>query len=288
MFFRDLQNVILEDIISLAAEGVVESRTLDFKRDQIGSNDKAKRDFLKDVAAFANTVGGTLLLGICEKNGAASTTPGIDLDDPDKEILRLTDIIRSGIEPKVPRVDIRWIRREGKNGFLAINVPRSVIAPHCITFQHHGKFYSRANNANYPMDVVEIRNAFLAGNSLPKLMREYRDERLALIASTESPVELEKGVKVTVHIFPEVSFLDKIQVSPSDQNSLIPPIGHRRSVDSRYTIDGYLTVAGGYDLESRPHPAYTLVSSNGIIESVVIERNEKNLSYTQITLSTIL
>lgn len=54
-----------------------ESRDLDFKRDAIARDDKARREFLKDITAFANTAGGHLVIGMDEASGVAAGLCGI-------------------------------------------------------------------------------------------------------------------------------------------------------------------------------------------------------------------
>ena len=93
-------------INALFADGISESRELDYKRKLPAGLDK-RIGFLKDVAAFANTTGGDLVFGIEEETNSEgkhtwriSKILGVaDLDDERK--LRLEQWIRTGIEPRV-------------------------------------------------------------------------------------------------------------------------------------------------------------------------------------------
>lgn len=101
---------------------------LDFKRDRFG--EKENREFAFDVASFANTTGGDLILGVDETAGVATSAPGLPVDlDLDKEILRYDGILESVIQPRIPGVRI-WPVRDSSRAFIVVRIPRSVWGPH--------------------------------------------------------------------------------------------------------------------------------------------------------------
>lgn len=60
VFWKADDQVTFEDIKNLVDAGVMENRVLDYKKDipnNLGSD--YKREFCKDIVAFANTEGGT-------------------------------------------------------------------------------------------------------------------------------------------------------------------------------------------------------------------------------------
>jgi Putative DNA-binding domain len=115
--------------------GLSESRYLEFKSAAVGGTDKERREFLADVSAFANASGGDIIFGITEQDGIATGAPGITLTDPDQEKLRLGDLIRTGLEPRLTYFDLTWVQLAGALGYLVVRVPRSWIAPHRVTLQ---------------------------------------------------------------------------------------------------------------------------------------------------------
>ena len=119
-----LEDLSIVTIMSLIATGIREGRTLDFKRDAVGNRDEDKREFLADVSALANSAGGDLLFGVEETGGEATAVPGVAISDPDAEILRLEQIVRSGLDPRLPHIDFRWAS-EGDVGCLLVRVARS-------------------------------------------------------------------------------------------------------------------------------------------------------------------
>ena len=54
-----------DDILSMIKDEVQESINLDYKAcDSLGKSDGRKREISKDVSAFANSAGGTIIYGI--------------------------------------------------------------------------------------------------------------------------------------------------------------------------------------------------------------------------------
>ena len=72
---------------------VVESRTIEYKRDLPGASSEEKVKFLAAVTAFANALGGHLLYGIEAVDGVPNSFPGVpgasedDLEAADREPL---------------------------------------------------------------------------------------------------------------------------------------------------------------------------------------------------------
>src|SRR5437764_9508695 len=100
MIDRPLYQITYADIERFVAERWPEGKTLDYKRDLYGGKDDDKKELLKDVSSFANTLGGDILIGVDEDQGLPTAIPGITVD-PDKEKLRLEEIIRRGLEPRI-------------------------------------------------------------------------------------------------------------------------------------------------------------------------------------------
>ncbi len=96
-----LEKISFSDIDQFVQQKWSEGKSIDYKRDAYGNRDEDKKELLKDVSSFANTIGGDILIGIDEDKGVPIGIPGIVLADVDKEKLRLEGIIRQGLEPRI-------------------------------------------------------------------------------------------------------------------------------------------------------------------------------------------
>ena len=109
LFGRPLTELKESDLIALKEGGQAERKTLDYKRDVVGASDFEKREFLYDVSSFANSAGGFLICGMAEKDGVPVDLVGLAVD-PDKEILRLQQMLRAGVRPTLAAVEIAPVK----------------------------------------------------------------------------------------------------------------------------------------------------------------------------------
>ncbi len=268
MLPHNLSELSLQAIKSLVTAGLRESRTLDFKRDPVGSRDEDKKEFLADVSAFANTAGGDLIFGIEENAGEATNVSGIQLANIEDEKLRLEQILRSGLEPRLPKVDIHWIH-DGEIGVLVVRVPRSYVAPHRIIYRDNGKFYGRHSTGKYPLDVSELRAAFLSAEGVVEGIKKFRRERLAAIESDDGALPVNGAPLVVFHIVPLSAFSTANQIRVDDNRNLLLPMMSGSGIGARHTLDGYVTYLGlGAHQSIEQATSYTLLFRSGIVEAV--------------------
>jgi hypothetical protein len=149
-----------QDLLDMIASGQEEFIELDFKRAlALANTDRNKAEISKDVSAFANTIGGTILYGIAEGPDPPHQAFAIDPIDPgttSKEWLE--QIINSRIQPRVPGVLIRTIAVDstarGKFVYCVL-IPESVTAHQASD----NKYYKRHNFESLPMQDYEVRQA---------------------------------------------------------------------------------------------------------------------------------
>lgn len=115
MLNKPLNNITESDVLLLKEQKVEEGKKIDYKQDVYGASDNEKKELLADVSSFVNTEGGDLLIGVEEKNGISISVEGVKLKNPDSKILRIENIIRNGLDPRVlvstkaiPYVRWRW------------------------------------------------------------------------------------------------------------------------------------------------------------------------------------
>lgn len=145
------------DLLQLVSEGADESLELDFKESgALQKTDGKKRDLSKDVSAFANSAGGTLVYGIIEDQEthvASALDDGFDPTEISKEWIE--QVINSNIQPRISGVRIHAVELVTHNpGNVAyvVTVPRSSTAHQAAD----KRYYKRYNFESVRMEHYEI------------------------------------------------------------------------------------------------------------------------------------
>jgi hypothetical protein len=207
MIDKPIDQITAADIEALIEQQVRESRSLDYKHSISVDTDKAKQDFCKDIAAFANTIGGDILVGIREKTTEDSKQSGLpdaivgmhDGFSIDRYSRQLTEIVRHRI---APRVELKFEEVKTTAGsVVVIRVEESWNGPHMLLPSDSSRFYARGDISNYSMDVLQIRDAFLRRNQAGEVIRGLRDQRISAIERQALPLRLRGGLVLTVHAF---------------------------------------------------------------------------------------
>ncbi len=71
---KNFDQISEADLAELIAAGAPESLVLEFKQETYGLDGEGKREFLKDVSAFANSAGGHLVIGMKVDDGGTLQT----------------------------------------------------------------------------------------------------------------------------------------------------------------------------------------------------------------------
>lgn len=151
-----------EDIVSLVRNGEKESLTLEYK--SCGAlqkqDDKKKEEISKDVSAFANAAGGTIVYGVMEdkdKHLPTRLDAGFEPGDISKEWLE--QVINSTIHPRLGEFYINQVElpttAPGKVLYV-VEIPQSVTTPPHQAKDH--RYYKRYNFQVLPMEDYEIRD----------------------------------------------------------------------------------------------------------------------------------
>jgi hypothetical protein len=267
MIAKPLHQITLSDLQVLIGN-VRESKTLEYKREMPARGAEQKVKLLAAVSALANTAGGDLLIGIETNQGLPTAIPGIALDNPDAEKLRLEQLLATQLEPRLPRVDIEAIACGNGRHVLAIRVLRSWVAPHRVV--PNDRFYGRNSGGNYPLDVGELRSAFVLSESTAERIRNFRNDRIMKIAARETPLAMNPGAAMIIHAVPFSTFaagrlLDIVQQIASGHAMALPPgrIGHPNNYATN--LDGLVTFSNPAD---QPASGYAQVFRSGAVEGV--------------------
>jgi hypothetical protein len=268
---RPLKEVAESDLLALVSAAVREGKSIEFKREINLSDDSAKRKFFASVASFANTQGGDIVFGMEAKDGVAVAISPLSDFNPDADTIRLRDLIRAHIEPKVYGFDFQAVSLEAGGHALVLRIPRTWIGAHMVTYGQDNRFYVRDNNGKRIMDVGEVRMAFSLPETLPERIRRLRLDRLSAIAGGDTPLPLSSSAAVVFHILPVKAFdsfyecdLDSL-IAADNKNPLYLKPHDILSSRLAFDIDGVLKTM---EYERTKCVGYTKLFRNGILEVV--------------------
>jgi Schlafen, AlbA_2 len=275
MIPKRLDSITLEDIESLIDNEQREDRTTEYKRSLYGASDSDKKEFLADVSSFANAIGGDLIFGVDAKDGVPISADGLKVFNQDKEILRLTQTIRSGLSPVIANYHFQVVPGFPDGPVLILRIARSWRGPHMITTRSP-VFYSRHGNGKAPMDSSELRIAFENAGDIPKQIRKWRDDRLQMIDAGRGPLQLDPRHCYVLHAIPIESYADTWRFSADTmekQWGRLQPLGGC-GTNFHYNMDGVISLCS---IEgSLVSDSYTQLFRSGALESVtndVVGRN---------------
>jgi hypothetical protein len=276
-----LTQITAAHLQALKDTGAAESRTIDYKRETYGPNDNS--EFLADASSFANTAGGDIVIGVAAKQGVPTGLVPLTID-LDKEQLRFEECARTGLEPRLPKLDFHRIVVPG-GSILIIRIPRSFAAPHRVIRQNSNRFWARSSGGKYQPNVDELRQLFLVAPELAERIRNFRIDRIAKIAADQAPVRLMNRGILVIHIVPLGTVGSNVEL-PLQQLfrdlSVFSPIGSRTAQSTRINFDGILKLSNA-DQQAIQQRAYVQLYHSGTVEAVnsTIRHSEFDIVFCQ-------
>jgi hypothetical protein len=146
------------DLLDLVAMQVGESLTIEYKGcGALAITDPSKDEVSKDVSAFANSAGGTIVHGMLDDKHLPT---GLDVGyDPRGKVNKdwLEQIINSRIQRRIDgaRINPVILPSQADRVALVVHVPQSVRASHQAADK---RFYRRFNFHSVPMEEYEVRD----------------------------------------------------------------------------------------------------------------------------------
>jgi len=223
---KDINSIHLQDIEYLRDEEIREQRFIEYKEELSLTGDNKKK-FLEQVCSFANSGGGDIVFGVKEKRdkegkslGLIEEIKGISIDNYDDLRGKIENIVRDRIKPRI-RIDLpdKQIQLDNGKSILIVRIPQSWNPPHAIWWNDVARFYARNSFGKYPLDIEEIRNAFIGSETVRERIRQFRFDRIEKILNGEAPVRILGATKDTMfgesenkyilamlHILPIISF----------------------------------------------------------------------------------
>jgi hypothetical protein len=171
VFTKPIESVTAEDAAELHTQAWPEGYTVEFKRTlphRKGGDDGwisgasligdfARDEILAEVIAFANSQGGTLVLGIDETKDKPPRAAAISALPRVGELARrFEDAARSCIDPPLPRLQVRAIETEPEKGVVIFRTGSSLSAPHRLTTTLES--YARHGSSTLRMTMREIQD----------------------------------------------------------------------------------------------------------------------------------
>lgn len=182
----------LEDLQRLIEHKIKESLTLDYKG-ELGRNE----EIAKDISAFANTLGGTIIYGIREEGSIPVSFNWVKSRGV-KE--RIESVVLSHIQPKLEGYEIASVEdlNDSSKAIFIVNIPESLKAPHMAKHQ----YYKRYNFQSVPMEDHEVKEVIFK-KGLRKGLEFELSQNLGLAKNTSRLIEKiysyrSENVKTTV------------------------------------------------------------------------------------------
>lgn len=205
---------------------VPESLELDYKESpSLENTDKRKNEISKDISAFANSAGGSIVYGVVEKNHEPQNIDtGVDPQTISREWLE--NVITSRIHPKIPDVVINPITLSSGNCIYLVYIPQSYTAHQA----HDKRYYKRHNFKSEPMEDYEVRD----------VMNRTKWPILKPLFSLKQSISATRNLDVTIENRGPVRVTDfALKVTVPGATALEPKVQHFDHVIRSNVKEGY-------------------------------------------------
>lgn len=271
-------------VIDLIENEIPESQTLEYKSYQFEDGkfskltDRDKNGLAKEITAFANSEGGTIVIGISEDgnhNPLEFKDTGVDESTFEMWEQSFRQYISAKIKPVLYGIECKLEKHQDSN-IIIITVPKSLIKPHAFDDGNKDTFHIRYGNTVNVMRLEELRTSFQSRELIEQRILDFRDERIAKLYSGEQIGELGNNSAMLLHIIPEWSMylnhhVNLTELKENYKLDVFSPTPSGNSVNrvgrAFYNHEGLRIEANDFEGELA---SYTQAFSNGIIESVEI------------------
>lgn len=204
-------------IRQLVKNQIQESLHLDYKRsDCLINTEHNKIELSKDVSAFANSDGGTIIYGVIEKNHIPTEIDGGIEAKGKREWIE--QILNSRIYPRIPDIKIFPIGLKDKPGYniFVIELPPGTTAHQASDL----RYYRRFNFQSVPMYDHEIK----------MVMNRFREPNLQISFDVG---EIKEGAAT---LFVSIKNIGKVTASSAHIKILISPLLFDRTEGSEWHV----------------------------------------------------
>jgi hypothetical protein len=271
-----LSEIAEADLQRLIDHGTREGRTLDFKEAAALAKDN-RQALAEDVCAFANTVGGDLVIGVQpvgRREGDSAMAKAFDsvrVSNLDETLLELVNSMRDALEPQLATLQVQPVPLAAGGHVIVLRVGASPSAPHRVVRERGGHFFLRNSTGKERMDIHAIRTAFAFADGLAERVRQFRDARLAALRERRGPVPVPPGPLLAVHLIPLTALtrperysIEALKMAGEALLRAEPAENTLRS--PKPSVEGVICVSRPDP--QRQHEAYAQLFRNGCIELV--------------------
>jgi len=215
IYGKPLKEMELSQVEAWVEEKKREDIRLEYKRSLPGEDDGTKKtsenaskksamhEFVKDVTAFANSLGGIIVYGVEEdkkERGVPSKIYGIGDVQKDELERKLVQTIRSHTSPSIGNLEFHFLPKDEPR-VMILGIQRSPFGPHMAEMDEY-RFWVRTVSGNSRMDVAEIRRAFLDSEEWGRKTERFRAERVTDVWYNGSIPSLVRQQGLFLHALP--------------------------------------------------------------------------------------
>ncbi|MSQ09678.1 MAG: ATP-binding protein [Dehalococcoidia bacterium] len=174
-----------KDLIDLLAKGTWENEAFDFK-EKLPPDEKGKDQLRRTCAAFVNSSGGRLIIGVKDDRELAPKDRAVGLPS------NLDFPVQFGSFPALVEPSVDWSFQNpplvlpSGSVIHVVSIPPSWKAPHWVKLNSGFVFPKRTNKRNDTMSYLEVQNAFLGLYEKRLKLQLLRAELLQLKADAQS------------------------------------------------------------------------------------------------------
>ena len=148
LFSKPVHELTFNDIVAFCKRGLPENKQLDYKYMLPKNHEK----FAKTIASFANSTGGTIIVGVQDDKNDKPAPPFLGIAYHEKVRNSIEDIIKTYIDPIV-FVDVNiCLNKRGDRMFVVIDIPQSNLTPHLVGKSKRA--YIRTGQSSRPEAIV--------------------------------------------------------------------------------------------------------------------------------------
>lgn len=191
-----LDEITLDDLKRLISIPISEGLEIDFKSALYDYN--KGEDFAADLVAFANTSGGTIVIGMAEADQRVTGLSFVEVSE--KEKMRMVEWARSKTHPALEPTIVAVPGGTEAQGVYLVNVQRSHVRPHAVLKDASLRYYKRlVAGKNQPLSESEVADLYYKRFTL----RRTQEERLDAVSDAARPVQgAAEGAWVVVSLAP--------------------------------------------------------------------------------------